>query len=94
MYYSTTDVYATKREIVNLAKRLVTKSNKVESKFVTQLIYGLLKSGSVVLKDIAVTLDESIKVKNTIDRLSENLQQQLSPSIMENYTQRMIKSLA
>ena len=93
MCYSTTDVYATKREIINYAKKLTVNSNKVESKFITQLVYGLLKSGSVVLKDIAVALDEPIRVKNTIDRLSKNLQQQLSPDTMKNYTRKMIKSL-
>jgi len=54
MFNSTTDVYATKRETINFSKSLVPKENQVESKFVTQTIYGILKSGSTVLKSIAV----------------------------------------
>ena len=42
MYNSTTDVYKTKREIINFAKGLVPKRNVVESKFVSDLIYGIL----------------------------------------------------
>lgn len=73
MFNSTTDVYAAKRKTVNFSKSLVPKQNKVESKFVAQTIYGILKSGSVVLKDIGTALNESIRIKNTIDRLSQNL---------------------
>jgi hypothetical protein len=52
MFYSTTDVYTIKRKTVNFSKSLVPRENRVERKFVTQAIYGMLKSGSVVLKDI------------------------------------------
>lgn len=74
MFHSTTDVYRTKRETVHFAKDLVSASGQVESKFATQSIYGMLKSGSVILRNIAVALNESIQIKNTIDRLSQNLQ--------------------
>jgi hypothetical protein len=89
MYNSTTDVYTTKRETVNFSKSLVPQKNRVESKFVTHAIYGILKSGSIVLKDIATALSEPIQIKNTIDRLSQNLQRQLSPDIQKNYTKKM-----
>lgn len=48
MYNSTTDVYKTKREIVNFSKSLVPKRNVVESKFVSDSIYGILKSESII----------------------------------------------
>jgi hypothetical protein len=82
-------VYTTKRETVNFSKSLVPQKNRVESKFVTHAIYGILKSGSIVLKDIATALSEPIQIKNTIDRLSQNLQRQLSPDIQKNYTKKM-----
>lgn len=63
MFNSTTSVYATKREIVNFSKKIAQKSGQVETKFVTQAIYGMLKSGSVILKDIAATLNETIRIK-------------------------------
>ncbi len=43
MYYSTTDVYITKRKTVNFSKSLVPRRNKVATKFVAQAIYGMLK---------------------------------------------------
>ncbi len=93
MYYSTTDVYITKRKTVNFSKSLVPHKNKVERKFVAQTIYGMLKSGSVVLKDIGTALNESIHVKNTIERLSRNLKQELSIDIQRNYLRKAIASL-
>mgnify|MGYP000890760673 CR=1 FL=1 len=93
MFYSTTDVYTTKRETVNFSKSLVPRKNKIERKFVTQAIYGILKSGSVVLKDIGVALNESIHVKNTIDRLSRNLKRAFSADIQKNYIRKATNSL-
>lgn len=93
MFNSTTDVYATKRETIHFSKSLVPEENRVESKFVTQAIYGMLKSGSTILKSIATALNEPIRIKNTIDRLSQNLQRTLSPEIQANYTQKMTKAL-
>ncbi|GAB1376549.1 hypothetical protein MASR1M48_13990 [Lactococcus petauri] len=93
MFNSTTNVYATKRETVIFSKRLVSEEKRVESKFVTQSIYGILKSGSVVLKKIGAALDEHINTKNTIDRLSQNLQRSMSPEIQSNYTAEMAKHL-
>lgn len=93
MFYSTTDIYTTKRETVNFSKSLVPRKNKIERKFVTQTIYGILKSGSVVLKDIGMALNESIHIKNTIDRLSRNLKRALSTDIQKNYIRKAINSL-
>ncbi|WP_157037574.1 transposase [Ornithinibacillus californiensis] len=93
MFNSTTDVYATKREVVNFSKGLVPGNRRVESKFVTQSIYGILRSGSTILKNIATALNEPIRIKNTIDRLSQNLGRTLSPEIQENYTQKVTKAL-
>lgn len=84
MFHSTTDVYVTKRETIHFAKNLVSESGQVESKFITQTIYCLLKSKSVILRNIAVALNEFIQVKNTSDRLSQNLQRP-SPSLTTRY---------
>jgi hypothetical protein len=93
MFNSTTDVYATKRETVHFAKGLASANNKVESKFITQSIYGILRSGSIILKKIATALDEPIQIKNTIDRISQNLNRPLSKDIQLNYTNKMVKAL-
>ena len=69
MFYSTTDVYATKRETVQFAKDLVSESGQVETKFITQAIYGILKSKSVILRDIAEALGMH---ESTISRVTTN----------------------
>ncbi len=53
MYYSTTDVYESKRKIVTFAKSLVPEENKVERKFVADGIFGILSSQSIILSDMA-----------------------------------------
>lgn len=93
MSNSTTDVYATKRETGNFAKSLVNTNNKVESKFVVQSIYGILRSGSIILRKIGAALNEPIQITNTIDRLSQHLKQPLSAEVQKNYTNRMVKAL-
>lgn len=52
-----------------------------------------MKSKSVVLRNIAVALNESIQVKNTIDRLSQNLQRALSPAVTSHYSKKMVNAL-
>lgn len=47
MSYSTTEVYSTKRETIRFSKSLVASDKQVESKFVTQAIYGMLKLKSL-----------------------------------------------
>ncbi len=89
----TTKVFTTKRETVNFAKKIAKDSNQVETKFITQSIYGILKSGSVVLRKIGVALDESIDIKNTIDRLSRNLKYSISKEVQRNYSAQMVKHL-
>lgn len=93
MFHSTTDVYQIKRKSVQFAKSIVSNAKQVESKFVIQSIYGILKSGSVILKDIAIALNEPVQVKNTIERLSRNLARPLSPSVLSSYIQKMVKAL-
>src|SRR5699024_8446449 len=90
---STTDVYRSKRETVHFSKGLASAKNKVESKFITQSIYGILRSGSIILKKIATALDEPIQIKNTIDRISQNLNRPLSKDIQLNYTNKMVSAL-
>lgn len=93
MFHSTMDVYQIKRKTVNFVKNIASKANQVETKFISHFIYGILKSRSVILKDIADALHEPIQVKNTIERLSRNLSRPLSPSILFHYTKKMVNAL-
>lgn len=69
----TMDLYETKREILNLSKHMSRGLNKAGEKFVSDLQYGLSKSKSCLISEISRALDEKVKLKNTIERLCNNL---------------------
>ncbi len=70
----TTDTYEMKREIVNFSKKISEGLNKKGIKFVTDMQYGLSKGKSCLISEISRSLDENVKLKNTIERLCDNLQ--------------------
>ena len=88
-----TNTYQMKREIVKFSKKLCKNANKCESKFVTDLIYGISKSKDILLSSIAGELNDKIKKSYTIDRLSENLCRSLSETIDQNYCNLAMDSL-
>ena len=69
----TTNTYEMKREIVNFSKKICECVNKSTTKFVMDIQYGLSKSGSCLISNIARSLDENIKLNNTIERLCDKL---------------------
>ena len=69
----TMDLYEMKREIVNFSKNISEGLNKSTSKFVMDIHYGISKSKSCLISDIARELDEDIKLNYTIERLCDNL---------------------
>lgn len=70
----TMDCYETKREIFNFCKKVSEGLNKKGIKFVCDMQYGLSKSKSCLISEISRSLSEDIKLKNTIERLCDNLQ--------------------
>ncbi|MDI9413508.1 MAG: hypothetical protein QM401_08030 [Bacillota bacterium] len=91
MINSTTVTYEIKRKILNFANKLTHVAGKVQAKFVSDMIYGLIKSKSVLLSDISDALMEPIKKIDTIERLSNNLMTELDPSIKVNYDNEVKK---
>lgn len=89
----TTNTYQMKRDIINFSKKICKNSNKPESKFVTDMIYGISKSKDILLSSIAEALNENTKKAYTIDRLSDNLASDLSTSLEENYCNLVMDSL-
>lgn len=84
----TTNTYEVKRKIVNFSKNISEGLNKSTSKFVMDMEYGLAKSKSVLLSNIARSLDEKIDLNHTIERLSDNLvllEEKEKEIIKENY---------
>ena len=69
----TTNTYEMKREILNFSKKASVGTNKVTTKFIMDMQYGLSKSQSCLISNISRALDEKIKLKNTIERLCDNL---------------------
>lgn len=48
--------------------------NRQGKKFVSDIQYGLSKGKSCLISEISRSLDENIRLKNTIERLCDNLQ--------------------
>lgn len=69
----TTNTYEMKREIVNFSKKISEGLNKPTSKFVIDMQFGLAKSGSCLISNIARALDEKTNLSYTIERLCDNL---------------------
>ena len=69
----TTNTYEMKREILNFSEKISKNLNKSENKFIKDIEYGIAASGSCFISDISRSLNEDIKLKNTIERLCDNL---------------------
>lgn len=84
----TMDCYETKREILNFSKKVSEGLNKKGIKFICDMQYGLSKGKSCLISEISRSLNENIKLKNTIERLCDNLQslnKEETKIIKENY---------
>ena len=66
--------YEMKRDIINFSKKICEGSNKPESKFTMDMIYGISKSKDILLSSIAGVLDEDTKKAYTIDENYCNLE--------------------
>lgn len=87
----TTETYIAKREILTYSDKLSEGIGRPGRKFVSDMIYGLIASGSVLLSDISDVLKESASKDNTIERLSKHLAKGLPKEVHINYL-KMIKS--
>ena len=94
MSHYTTETYQMKREILGYSKKISRHCSRDVQKFSADMIYGLLSSGSCLLSDIADRLQEPIRKKNTIDRLSRHLADGISPDAERNYKQHIRRVLS
>ena len=79
-----------KRGILNFSKRICENLFRPEYKFVSQMIYGILRSQSCHLSEIARALDETISLKKTINRLSRDLHDFCDEGkLLENYINKI-----
>src|SRR5690554_1832145 len=91
MAYFTTDTYTMKREILTFSNKFFRGLSKPQKKFVADMTYGMLASNSCLLSDVADTLHEDIKKKNTIERLALHLANGTPDLLLSNYLKNTIK---
>jgi len=92
-YYSTL-AGQLKRGLLSFCEKICVGLSRPGMKFISSMLYGLLKGQSVMLSDIARSLEESITLKKVIERLSRNLGKfNQSEELVRNYTTEMKKSI-
>ena len=69
----TSNTYQMKREILTFSNKFSRKLPKPERKFIADMNYGMLASGSCLLTDIVDQLHEPSRKINIVDRLSRHL---------------------
>lgn len=65
-------IFELKRKLSSFSNKITKGLSKPKSKFVFQVLYGLLENQTVLLSEIARALKEPILLKKTIERLSNN----------------------
>jgi len=82
----TMNSYEIKRDILNFSKKITKGLSKPESKFIQDMLFGISRSGSILISEIARSLKEDIKLGYTIERLCDNLSNFDDTNIiMKNY---------
>lgn len=73
MNYFTSNTYEMKRKVVNFSKLMANGLSKPETKFISDMIYGISAAKDIKISKVARTLNENIKLDNTIERLCLHL---------------------
>lgn len=69
----TSNTYQMKREFLSFSNKISRNLPKPERKFIADMNYGILSSGSCILTDIVDQLQEPSRKINIVDRLSRHL---------------------
>ena len=83
--FQTRDTYQMKREILSFSNKISRKLPKPEKKFIADMNYGILASGSCLLTDIVDQLHESSQKINIVDRLSRHLSKGTPQDALKSY---------
>ena len=92
----TMNAYEMKRDILKFSKKISEGVNQPTTKFVMDMQFGLAKSGSCLISEIARSLNENIKLNYTIERLCDNLSNMYddeSNIIWNNYLNEVKKNI-
>lgn len=93
MYNFTTNTYEMKREILKFSEEISKNLNKAESKFIKDIEYRIAASGSCLISNISRSLNKDIQLKNTIERLCDNLNSFNNEKIIYNNYINEVKGL-
>lgn len=86
--------YEIKRDLANFSEKISNGLKRPQSKFLLQMIYGILAGNKLHLSEIARSLNENITLKKTIDRLSRNLSAfKEKETVMKNYISEVKKQI-
>lgn len=92
----TTETYQTKRDILNFCNKISEGTLKPIRKLTQDIVYGILSGKSCLLSVISRELKETIKLSNTVDRLSNrlsNIDKDEKIVIKNNYYKEVMKYL-
>lgn len=72
MFNYTLNTYELKRDILTFSTKISKSLSKPTRKFIMDSLYGIAKSKSCVISEVARALKEDVKLKNVIERLCDN----------------------
>lgn len=87
----TSNTYILKRKILSFSNKFSKRLPKPDRKFVADITYGMLASGSCLLTDVVDQLHEPSKKINVVDRLSRHLDKGTPASVMVSYLREVKK---
>ena len=87
----TSNTYQMKRKILTFTNKISKRLPKPERKFIADITYGMLASGSCLLTDVVDQLHEPSKKINIVDRLSRHLDKGTPASTADSYLQQVKK---
>lgn len=91
MTHSTTNTFKMKREILKFVEKISKDDYRPQKKFLADIVYGMLASGSCLLTEVAQELCEDSQKINVVDRLSRHLAEDDFSNALRNYLQILSK---
>ena len=87
----TSNTYQMKRKILSFSNKISKNLPKPEKKFMADMNYGILASGSCLLTDIVDQLHEPSRKIHIVDRLSKHLAKGTSEDVLRSYLAQVKK---
>lgn len=85
MLNSTSITYQMKREILTFSNKISRKLTRPEKKFMVDMTYGMLASGSCLLTDVVDQLHEDTKKVNSVECLTRHLNKGILNNAQQSY---------